>query len=392
MGIKHNPILSKEEIGGWRIFQKRPIPDPGTALVLSGEGQPLLTIKQGNNGITSGEIRWGKYNSIYKIDVTDFPLNFQCILPCATDAFDFKAEVKFTCSVKDPEIIIQRNITDIGAVLEPLIIEVMRRISRKYQVEDSGAAELAISNSIKQAIYDEGFNIPQLVITLSLEEEARKRIREVKRLQEEVNIEKERQALELQKEKLAIEKRKLQEEFERESTSLQNQFSRSEEISKLQDEFGIEKMKQTLEMQRTQFEIYQLKMKEEFALEMMKQKTEMYTSMLQAGQWQQFALLLNQTGDVSIVMNILNEQKQSEREHQVKMLKMLLDADALEGGQVNEVGKGFLRQLIGLTEESKPLLASESVGDSTIKEVLIEEDNPISEVSTDIFPEELRRQ
>ncbi|GET37823.1 SPFH domain-containing protein [Microseira wollei] len=317
MADTYNPILSREEIGRWRLFQSRPVPDPGTALVFSGEGQPLLSIKQGQRGPTSGEIVWGKYNLLYKVDMTEHPLSFQCNIPCATDAFDFHAEVRFICSVREPEMIVRRNVTDVRQFLEPLIVEVMRSISRNYEVEESEVAERQISNRVKQEIYDAGFQLNRFVLTLYLEQEVRDRIREKKRIQDTTEIEK----------------------------------------TKIKSQIELEEQAQKLAMQRQQFE-----------LELMKVKIDFYSPMLQAGNWQMLAMQLAQNPqDIAVVVEEINRQKQIDREHQMKMLKMLLDEDALEGSQISEVGKRVLQGLIAMTEQYTPALGSGSANKSESK-------------------------
>ncbi len=400
----YNPILIREEISRWRILQSRPIPDPGTALVFSGEGQSLLTIKQGEKGPTSGEMLWGKYHLVYKVDMTEHPLRFVCNLPCKTDAFDFQADVKFTYAVHDPEMIVKRSVTDVRRVLEPLITEVMRNISRKYEVEESGAAEREISDHIKKAIYDQGFSVYQFTVSLFLEQEARERIRDKKRLQDEIEREKIRQALEKQKAQLAIEQQKQREQLELERIRQRNQFQREEEKTHIQSEIELQKLKQDLEIEKTQFDIIQMRQKEQLELELrrqreqfeldsMKIKMEFYSPLLQGGNFQLLALQLAQRPeDVTVILQALNQQKQGEREHQVKMLKMLLDADALEGSQINEVGKNLLRQLVGLTEQSTAVLESTSVDVSETQEALPEADNTESNNSTSDIPEEFRRE
>ncbi len=416
----YNPIISREELSRWQILDKIPVPDANIALVFVGDGQPLLTVIEGQKGLTRGEMLWGRYHLVYKVDMSDFPIGFRCNLPCATDAFDFQAEVQFTCSVRDTEMIVRRNVIDIREILQRLIIEVMRRVSRKYEVEQSGAAEQEISDCVKTPIYDEGFNLKQFTVTLSLEEEARERIRVKKRLQEEIELEKARQALEQQKAQQAVEEarkrenlelerikqrqafeleqekirleqsikiqtiqleldkqklefeteqKRIQEQLEQERIRQRNQFEREEEKANLQDTLELQMLRQSLEMQKTQFELQQARQHEEFQLQMMKQKTEFYTGMLQAGQWQLLALQLAQRPeDVQVILQILNQQKQIEREHQVNMLKMLLDSDAVEGWQLSQVGKRALQELIGFTEQSPSALESASTSETERKE------------------------
>lgn len=365
----YNPIISKEELSRWDLLNKIPVPDANTALVFVGNGQPTVTITEGQKGLTRGEIIWGKYSLVYKIDLSDFSIAFGCKLPCATDAFDFQADVHFICSVREPEMIVRRNITNIYSVLQPLIIDEMRRISRRYEVEQSGLAEQEISGQLKTQIYAEGFNFKNLHVSLFLEEEARERIRRKKRLLEEHEL------------------AKMRLEQETEIQTQRNKQERQEVKSSLLDEMEIQMLRQNLEKQRKQFEEEQARRQELFQLEMMKQKADFYSSMLQAGQWEMLALQLAQNPqDVHLIVERLNQQKQSEREHQMKMLKILIDTDAVEGWQLSEIGKRALQELVGLTEQTTPALQEVSLEDtfSNNNKEQTSDDKPTAE---EVFPE-----
>ncbi len=366
MSELHNPIIGREELSRWRT----PVPDANTALVFIGDGQPTFTITEGQKGLTKGEILWGKYSLIYKVNLSDFPIAFNCNLPCATDAFDFQAEVRFLVSVRDPEIIVRRNITDLYSVLEPLITDEMRRISRKYQVEQSGGAEEEISANLKTKIYDEGFNFKNLTVQLSLEEEARERIRRKKRLIEEYELEK----THIQQEAGIQSQRK--------------RYERQEEQASLLDEMQTQMLRQNLENKKTQFELEQARQQELFQLEMMKQRTEVYSTMLQAGQWQLLALQLAQRPeDVPLIIESLNRQKQIEREHKIKTLKVLIDTNAIEGWQLSEIGKRALQELVGLTEETVPVIEGASLEDTSNN---VNKNQPQENIPTDeeVFPDD----
>jgi hypothetical protein len=351
----HNPIIGREELSRWRT----PVPDANTALVFLGNGQPTFTIRESQKGLTKGEILWGKYSLVYKVNLSDFPIAFNCNLPCATDAFDFQAEVRFLVSVREPEIIVRRNITDLYSVLQPLITDEMRRISRKYQVEESGAAEQEISANLKTKIYDEGFNFKNLTVQLSLEEEARERIRRKKRLIEEHELDKTR----------------IQQTAEIESQ--RNKYERQEKQASLFEEMQTQMLRQNLERQQ-----------ESFQLEMMKQRTEVYSTMLQAGQWQLLALQLAQRPeDVPLIIESLNKQKQIEREHKIKTLKVLIDTNAIEGWQLSEIGKRALQELVGLTEETTPVIEGASFEDTSNN---VNKNQPQENIPTDeeVFPDD----
>ena len=305
MADTYNPIISKEKAPRLRLFQPRPTPEPGVALVLFREGGPLVTLWPGNR-LTAGEVRWGNYKTIYKVDVTEHSFGFNCTLPCKSDAFDFQAEVQVTCSVDDPAIIVERNITDARAVLEPLITRTMRSISRNHDVEESAAAERAITEAVERETYNVGLKLNRFVVKLSLEEDARAHIRKLRQIEHE-------------------------KEYERKEAELQKQ--------------------------RDELEIERIRMKMDF-----------YTPLIEGGYWQLLALQLTKhPEDVATVAQMLSQQRQAEMDHQLKALKIMLEEDALEGFQIEEVGKRVLQRLV---ESFGPELETRALGEAEERKAL----------------------
>lgn len=97
-----NNLIIGKETAQWRLFRTRPAPEPGTALVLFREGQPLITLWPGDR-LTSGEVSWGNYKTVYKVDVTEHSYSFNCALPCQGDAFEFHAQVDFSYFRRNPK-------------------------------------------------------------------------------------------------------------------------------------------------------------------------------------------------------------------------------------------------------------------------------------------------
>jgi len=303
----YNPIISKEEIPRLRLFQPRPTPEPGVALVFFREGQPLVTLWPGDR-LTAGEIRWGNYKIVHKIDITEHTFTFQCTLPCERDAFDFQAEAQVTCSVDDPAVIVERNVTDARAVLEPLIVRTMRTISRNYDVEESAEAEKAIAQAVEDESYNVGLKLNRFVVKLSLEEDARTHIRRLKQIERE----KERER-------------------------------RASELEKLRDELEIERMRI---------------------------KMDFYSPLIKEGHWQLLALqLTNHPEDVATVAQMLSQQRQVEMDHQLKALKIMLEEDALEGFQIEEAGKRVLQRFV---ESFGPELETRALSEGEARKALPE--------------------
>jgi hypothetical protein len=342
----YNPILAKEELKGLgKLLQRPPIPEPGLALVFSGNGIPLLTITQGQKTVTWGEARWN-YNLVYKVDLTEHPLSFQCDVPCKGDAYKFHAEATFRCTVRDPEMIVDRNITDVAQWLKTSVEDQMRLVSRKFDIKQSGEAEIEMRKVVGQAIYEVGFDLNNFTLKLTLGEEAVDWIQTQTRIQEQINLERTKQDLERQKSQFDIERDQAQTEFSRkkqeEELAFQNKLTQQQLQAKLQQQH----LEQMLIQQQAEFE-----------LKIMQQKTEFYGSMLQQGNLQLLALQLAQNpGDVQAILQALNEQKQLDRENNIRVLETLLNADAVEGWQLTEVGKHALKELLGVAAQPTPVL------------------------------------
>ena len=256
MSETYDPLV-KEEIAQFRAFQKRFIADPGKVLVFSGEGKDLLIVPQGKQGPTFGELMWGKYSLLYKVDISEHLLRFQCRLPCATDAFFFDAEVSFSCSVDNPELIVRREIRDVKLRLEPLIVEVMRGQSRNYMVSESGIAESNISDAIKSAVYDSGFYISNLVLQLGLSEEAAEYVRNLERINREKELNRAKQELEHQRKEFEQQARREEErlELERQRQQLQLELEAKRQKEDLEREIQLRDSKVSLDIQRSQQEL-----------------------------------------------------------------------------------------------------------------------------------------
>lgn len=279
-----NPILAKEELPRLRLFRPRPTPEPGVALVFFQPGQRLFALWPGQQ-LTAGEVSWGNYKTLYKVDVTEHSLRFDCVLPCYSDAFDFQASIQATIAVNDPAKIVERNVTDAIGALKPLLIGVMRRISRRHDVDDSAEAEREITEAVLSAKYDVGLALKRFVIELSLEQDARAHIRSLRQIA---------RSLEREKEEAALHEQRQAQELER-----------------------------------------------------IRARMDFYGPFIEQGQWQMLALhLSNHPEDVQGVLQHLRQQHQTERDHQLQALKIMLDEDAIEGFQIEEASKRVLMRFV----------------------------------------------
>jgi hypothetical protein len=319
MESTYNPIICSEELGRG-LFQRPPAAEPGVALVFSGNGRELLTVMPGEKTLTWGESRWN-YTLFHKVDLTEQRLAFQCNTPCAEDGFQFDVEVSFLCKVSQPKVIVEFKITDVAMSIKSAVEDRIRTISRNHQVEQSQAAEEAMRKIVPDIIHKSGFDVKNFTIKVLLPEEATGWIQDKTRTEKEAEIE-----------KIKITK------------GLENQLLRQNLEQKM--ELKREKLNMKIQNQK---------------MEMQKQKVAFYNSMLQSGQLQLLALQLAQNPeDVQSVILALNQQKQMQREHDIRMLKTLIGADAVEGWQLTELNKRTLQNLIDMTDSTLPILSSSS--------------------------------
>ena len=343
----YNPILAKEDIRQRSPFEKRLVPEANTALVFYREGQTPLVIEPGGQAPLRGELMFGKYNWLYKVDKSEFFWNFQCNLPSKTNAFNFKADVQLNCSVIDPAMIVQRNITDVRQIVQPLIVEAMKAKSREYEVDESNIAEEPIRVHVNQRVYDEGFQLNRFVLDLSSERQITDMIREK----------------EIVKRSSELEKTKIVEKSDVERTYLQK-------------DTELERLK--MEQDKVQLERLQFKM-------------DFYNTALQSGSLMMLAMQLAKSpDDVLVVAQLISQQDQFAANNHLNILKVMLQEDAIDGAQLSEAGKRVVQRLIGLTESSKPALQSASTDSSTTSQA-VSIGSESSDSLSDEVPDEFSR-
>jgi SOS-response transcriptional repressor LexA len=228
---------------------------------------------------------WPNYKMFYKVDVTEHWFGFNCDLPCKSDAFHFQAEARVVYSVDNPATIVKRNVTDAYEVLSPLIIRSMRTVSRNHDVEEIDATERAITEIVEREIYDVGLRVNRCVVKLNLDENARAYIRKLRQIERDKELE-----------------------------------------------------KREVELQRQ---------RDELEMEQMKSKMDFYSTLIKQGYRQLLALQLSQyPEELATIAQMLRQHHQAEIEHQLTALKMLLEKDALEDFQVEQIRKRFLQRFV----------------------------------------------
>jgi hypothetical protein len=156
MQTTYDPILGgPEELSYWQV---RALPPPrlGTALVLISARGELITCPAGS---PVPAVRFGKYRSVYYIDTAEHQLILDAQLQSSAPGFFFQAHLTYRCTVKDPAAIALRQIHDMGELLAPSLIPLMRNATRRLDIEQSTIAEEAIQTALTRASCDPAVQI-----------------------------------------------------------------------------------------------------------------------------------------------------------------------------------------------------------------------------------------
>lgn len=156
MESTYDPILSGPE--QLPYLQLRPLAPPrlGTALVLISAQGTLITCPAGS---PVPAVRFGNYRSVYCIDTTEHQLVLTAQLPSSDPGFVFQAHVTYRCKVTDPADIAARQIHNVGELLRPFLIPLMRNATRRLDIAESATAEETIQRILSTAACDPAVEI-----------------------------------------------------------------------------------------------------------------------------------------------------------------------------------------------------------------------------------------
>jgi hypothetical protein len=90
----------------------------------------------------------GKVKTVYDVDLGVRYLRFPADLPGAGDSFSFKAEAAVEWRVLDPSLVVRSQLRDVRMLVQPAVVDAMRRIAREYQVDQSSVAERALNEAL----------------------------------------------------------------------------------------------------------------------------------------------------------------------------------------------------------------------------------------------------
>lgn len=304
MSGNQNPIKGTVEIPKFSFMSKKPAPEPGEAFVLYREGQKTVTLFPGDR-MTAGEIKWGKYKKIYRVDVTEQRFQFECELPTSKIGYNFPAKVEVIYKINDPAEIVNRQIDDSHAALKPLLIDKMRVISRRYEPKSNTAAEEEITQNLRDQDFENGITISKFIIELNIESEIVDAIRAIGDQTHDATL---------------------------------TQMDREQDIK--------------VKANQHDAQLKQLQLQNELALQQMQMQH--YMTMIQGGMWNMLALQLSQNpNDVPKIIGEIRKEQKEEYNQQLLLLDKLIEKGDLEEYQINQAGKEVLTKLVGTMDTSQ---------------------------------------
>jgi len=180
------PILSKHELPKFNLFGPRPMGEPGIAIVLFQDHGSSTALSPGQP-LSAADLAWGKYRGYYRVDVGRHEFTFNVRLPSREHSLNFETSANMEYSVAHPSVVVDRQIHDPESMLRSRIVEKMRIISRKYNIEESEDAEFEINNQIQSGVEFDGVLLTRISVELTPDVEALGHIRGrgIDRLQQE---------------------------------------------------------------------------------------------------------------------------------------------------------------------------------------------------------------
>jgi uncharacterized protein YegL len=119
----------------------------------------------------------------YEVDVGDHQRRFSAQttpLPAKGDVYAFENEVTVGFRVTDPVAVVRRNVVDALPVVYPRLIDMMRQVTREFDIHDSASAERRVNALFAEpVVLDEGITVFLCRAQLSPDRSARQYVMEV---------------------------------------------------------------------------------------------------------------------------------------------------------------------------------------------------------------------
>lgn len=174
--IINDPVRRVQNLRRFEYVRHQPPTYAERALVyLTSGGRPQTYLP--SQQPTRGELITSNFRTLYEVEMGIQHMALEHRLPSVGDAAFFSTETDLTWRVVDPARIVERQVRDVRALVEPRLLTRMRQASRQFTIEDSAAAEIAVTKTLaaESLAADDGLEI-LCEVRISLDEEALKQL------------------------------------------------------------------------------------------------------------------------------------------------------------------------------------------------------------------------
>ncbi|MFI8437464.1 hypothetical protein ACIGJO_27725 [Streptomyces sp. NPDC079020] len=166
--LTYNPVLDSQPVPRWRLMNPLRPPVPGRALVLVPDEGRALTILPGEEIPAA---RFGSYQSVYTVDMTEHRLVLDIPLLSRDPSFSFRGRVDLVCRVGDPAEVVRRGIRDMSGALHGALRKMLRGVSREYDIAEFHDAERALNASLRSFEGDSAVRLRSVQVELLVDED-----------------------------------------------------------------------------------------------------------------------------------------------------------------------------------------------------------------------------
>ncbi|WP_431041658.1 hypothetical protein ACQUSR_06880 [Streptomyces sp. P1-3] len=166
--LTYDPVLDSQPLPRWRLMNPLRPPAPGRALVLVPDSGAALTVRPGEEIPAA---RFGAYQSVYTVDMTEHRLILDIALLSRDATFSFRSRVDLVCRVADPAEVVARGIRDMSGALYGHLRGMLRRVAREYDIAHFHEAEEALNAAVRDFTGDSAVRLRGIRIELLVDED-----------------------------------------------------------------------------------------------------------------------------------------------------------------------------------------------------------------------------
>lgn len=293
-----DPIVKEHRVERFTFGSARPTPGANCVLIWKAANGTIYPLK---SPPTLAESIVATFQ-VYEVDIQQHPILIEYALPSKNSAMTFKAVLRATWQVKQPEEVVRNLVRNAESVHDTWLNELLRNEGSKYDIEDR-EVEQKINGRLAQQIGHQRFGIAiiDLKIQISLDTATQQYVDELLRRSRQQSID-----------VVAAENQQRLDQLRSEREALEA--GHRAEMARRQTELDIQ-----LEAQR-----------HEFTLKLKRDRMAFYTQALESGQFGLIVMqLVEHPEDVNSVLHFLLEERRIGFENSKKMIEALIEADVI---------------------------------------------------------------